>query len=86
MTIAEIEEGFRKTVDQYYAQLKYMKEGHREKTEVWFIGGMLQSALHIIPNDNYFNLKQYIYRRYGYDSGGCEDGQISIGEWRDYDS
>lgn len=80
MKIEEIERGFQKTVDQYYAQLKYMKPEYREKSELFIIGGICQSALHILPLDNYYALKQYIYERHGYDSGGCSDGQMSLEE------
>lgn len=83
MTNAEAEQAFKKTVDQYYAELKYMSGNYKERSEQYIIYGILQSALHVMPNSNYFNLKRYIYERYGYDPGGCTDGQISINEWKE---
>ena len=83
MTHAEIVDCFHATIDQYYAELRYMRSGYREESEVWHIGGILQSALHILPTDMYYGLKQYIYRNYGYDPGGCSDQQISLNEWKE---
>lgn len=79
MTVAEIQKRFEATIDQYYAELKYMKTGFREKTELWHIGGILQAALHILPNDNYFQLKKYVYDTYGYNPGGVAE-QITFDE------
>ena len=56
-----------------------MKTGFREKTELWHIGGILQAALHILPNDNYFQLKKYVYDTYGYNPGGVAE-QITFDE------
>lgn len=81
MKHSEIENGFQKTIDQYYSQLKYMKDGYRDMSELWFIGGILQAALHILPTDMYYGLKQYIYDKHGYDPGGVASGQINITEW-----
>ena len=77
MTASEIEHGFRATIDQFY---KYSSKRYVEQAQLHFVGGVLQSALHILPNDKYFALKEYIYIRYGYDPGGCKDGQISLKE------
>lgn len=74
---------FHATIDQYYAEMKYMRSGYRERTEVWYIGGILQAALHILPTNLYYDLKQYIYEKYGYDPGGCSDRQISLTEWQE---
>ena len=83
MTTAEARDRFYKTVDQYYAQLKYMSPQYRKDSETFLIGGILQSALHILPTDMYYELKQYIFEKYGYDPGGCSDQQISLTEWKE---
>lgn len=77
MTNAEIETGFQKTIDQFYAfrNTQYIRE-----TQLHFIGGVLQAALHILPTDRYFALKDYIYTKYGYDPGGCKYGEMSLDE------
>jgi len=79
MTNAEIKEGFRKTIDQFYALPTH--KGYKEEAQLHFIGGVLQSALHILPNKDYFDLRQYVYTQHGYDPGGCQDRQIEIGEY-----
>lgn len=81
MTYAEIELGFRKTVDQYYAYLPYMNDKYREESELFYIGGILQAALHILPLSKYELLKRYIYDRHGYDPGGVTTGQMTITEF-----
>ena len=79
MTQAEVEQGFKATIDQFYA---WQRHGVvNSDRELHYIGGILQSALHILTNDRYYALKQYIYDTYGYDPGGCKTGQISIEEW-----
>lgn len=83
MTTAETRDRFYATVDQYYAQLKYMSPEYRKKSEVFLIGGILQAALHILPTNMYFGLKKYIFEKYGYDPGGCLDQQISLTEWKE---
>ena len=70
MTVAEIQKRFEATIDQYYAELKYMRPGFREETELWHIGGVLQAALHILPLERYYDLKQYVYDTHGYNPGG----------------
>lgn len=80
MTNAEIKHRFEKTIDQYYKQLPYMRPEYREESELHYIGGILQAALHVLPNDMYFELKMYIYTNHGYDPGGCDIGQISLNE------
>ena len=53
-------------------------ENISKKTQLEFIGGVLQTALHLLNFTDYNEIKQYIYTQYGYDPGGCTDGQISI--------
>ena len=82
MKEAEIEERFKKTIKQRFHYLPYIKPECEEEEKIetiYFIGGVLQSALHIIP-DRYYDLKMWIYKTYGYDPGGCTDGQLTINE------
>lgn len=60
-----------------------MKTGFREKTELWHIGGILQAALHILPFEKYYDLKEYVYKTYGYDPGGVNGiaRQVTLNEW-----
>lgn len=83
MTVAEIQKRFEATIDQYYAQLKYMKPGYRKETELEFIGGVLQAALHILPLERYYGLKQYVYDQHGYNPGGVGSiaRQVTLNEW-----
>lgn len=76
MTHAEIEKGFQATIDQFYAQRGVCHYVPGE--ELYFIGGILQAALHIIPTNRYLALKQYIYDKHGYDPGGVAEGQIEV--------
>ena len=72
MTNKEIQERIKKTIDQFY-NLCFIRE-HREKYKDWelhYIGGVLQTALHLLPYNQYDELKFYIYDAYGYDPGGC---------------
>lgn len=46
-----------------------------EEYEAW---GMVHLALYILEFNEYNAFKMYIYQKYGYDPGGCTDGQISI--------
>ena len=80
MTEAQVIKGFKATIDQYY---HFPNKNYIEENQLHFIGGVLQAALHIISNDNYFALKQYIYDTYGYDPGGCRTGQISFMDLKD---
>lgn len=74
-----IETRIKKTIDQFYAGRRY-SPGYAKEAQLHFIGGVLQTALHLLPNDRYYELKRYIWETYGYDPGGCRDGQISIFE------
>jgi hypothetical protein len=76
MNLCEVEKGFRATIDKYFKQQYYGNEKHRQA----YIAGILQTALHIIPLDNYYALKNYIYQTWGYDPGGAANQQITIDE------
>lgn len=82
MTVAEIENGFRATVDQFFASYPHIRDTDHE---LYHIGGVLQAALHILPTERYFALKNYIYETHGYDPGGCKTGQIGMEDmtWTD---
>ena len=73
----EIEQRFRATIDQFYT---FPSQDYIKRAQLNFIGGVLQSALHILPLDRYLALKEYIYEKYGYDPGGVVTGQIRIEE------
>ena len=75
MTNQDIVNRFKKTIDQWYAQ---PNEQYNREHQLHHIGGILQAALHILPTDSYFALKQYVYDKHGYDPGGCRSGQISF--------
>lgn len=77
MTVSEIKDRIKKTIDQYYRQ---SSKKYIEESQLDFIGGVLQTSLHLLMFDDYNEIKQYIYTQYGYDPGGCTDGQINIDE------
>lgn len=81
LTYGWIEERIKMTIDQFYAGRKYRaRMVSAAEEQLNFIGGILQTALHLLPNDRYFELKRYIWETYGYDPGGARDGQISFFE------
>lgn len=75
MSIAEIKSRIKKTIDQFYSlrSKEYIK-----KSQEKFIGGVLQTALHLLNFTDYYEIKQYVYAQYGYDPGGVADGQIGF--------
>ena len=75
MNIPEIKQRIKKTIDQFYT---FPNREHIKKTQLEFIGGVLQTALHLLNFADYNEIKQYIYTQYGYDPGGCADGQIGF--------
>ena len=76
MSNTEIVDRIKATIDQFYSYPQVIIE----KEELYFIGGVLHTALHLIPTNDYYEVKEYIYRTYGYDPGGCTDGQIQFYE------
>ena len=80
MLLIDVEDGFKATIDQFYAEYRGAKPD--ATIELHFMGGLLQAALHILPNDRYYALKQYIYDKHGYDPGGCSDGQLCMTDYR----
>ena len=75
MTLSEIKNKIKATIDQFYC---FPNRKYVEENQLQFIGGVLQTALHLLPFDDYNELKMYIYTEHGYDAGGCTDGQISF--------
>lgn len=77
MTNKEMVERFRATIDQFY---RGPSSRHIEEAQLHFIGGVLQTALHLLPTDDYYDMKNYIFAKWGYNAGGV-DGQMDINEW-----
>ena len=80
MTQAEIANRVRATVDQFY---HFPNRVYIAENQLQFIGGVLQTALHLVDFGTYNDIKQYIYKTYGYDPGGCTDGQISLDDMQE---
>lgn len=80
MTVSEIKSRIRATIDQFYhfPNVDYVK-----KNQLQYVGGILQTALHLLDFDSYNEIKQYIYTQYGYDCGGCTDGQMSLNDLKE---
>lgn len=84
MTNGEIKDKIKATIDQFYhvPNDRYVKDA-----QLHFIGGVLQTALHLLPWDDYYSLKKYIFETHGYNPGGVADNQIGLDdmkeEWMD---
>ena len=72
-----ISERIKKTIDQYFQEYKYMSKEYVKQTKDTVVGAILQVALHQLPTDKYFEIKQYCYDKYGYDPGGLQ-GQYTL--------
>lgn len=82
ITYAWIQERIKKTIAQHFQQSRYVTDTEYLKTErLHFIGGIMQTALHLLPNDKYFEIARWCYETYGYDPGGQADGQMTIEMW-----
>ena len=79
-----IVERIKKTIDQYYSELKYMSPEYRKESELHYIGGILQTALHLLPTDEYYKVKDYVYEAHGYDPGGRGGAQADLQEYLHY--
>lgn len=75
MNIPEIKSRIKATIDQFYT---FPNHDYIKKTQLQFIGGVLQTALHLLNFEDYIEIKMYVYTQYGYDPGGCTDGQIGL--------
>ena len=78
MTENYVVDRIKATIDQFYS---FPNKAYKQERQQDFIGGVLQTALHLLPNEKYFEIKEYIYNKHGYDSGGVATKQISIEEW-----
>lgn len=76
-----ISERIKKTIDQYFQEYKYMDREFVECTKDTVVGAVLQTALHLLPTEKYFEIKQYCYDKYGYDPGGLGYGQLTLEMW-----
>ena len=79
MKDAEIEERFKKAIDQWFALMPYYNDTEAPRDTVFHVGGTLQAALHVIPT-RYDALKRYCYEKHGYNPGGVTDGQMILDE------
>ena len=88
MTKAEIYKKCQDCIDQkmhhYTGRIKNTRAGERSWEE-YVIWGIVDLALFVLPNKEYFEFKRWIYDTYGYDVGGAADYQISIDEWEAMD-
>lgn len=77
MTNAEIHKKITAVIDQFYKQNapEYIQEAQLE-----YIGGVLHTALFLLPFELYQELKVYVYSEHGYDPGGVTDGQMTIND------
>ena len=76
-----IEERIKQVIDQHFQESKWISDKQWLKTmQLHYIGGILQTALFLLPNDRYYKVKKYVWEKYGYDPGGAKDDQISIFE------
>lgn len=70
------------TIDQHFQESRYIADQKWLKMmRTHHIGGILQTALHLLPTEKYYELKEYCYEKHGYNPGGVYPGQISINEW-----
>lgn len=82
MTSTEIKERIKKTIDQFYNTLFFKGAPKSKDWELHYIGGILQTALHLLPLKEYEEIKFYIYETYGYDPGGCSTDSYQL-EFKD---
>jgi hypothetical protein len=79
ITQAWIEERIKKVIDQHFQEAKHISDKEWLKTQrLHYIGGIMQTALFLLPLDKYFELVRYCYDTYGYDPGGAQDSQLTF--------
>ena len=72
-------ERIKMTIDQHFQESRNVTDKkYLEEHRTHFIGGILQTALHLLPLDRYMECKNYCYEKYGYDPGGCREQQMSV--------
>lgn len=79
MSYTEIKSRIKATIDQFYKSPKIFIEEIQDA----FIYGVLQTALHLLQTEDYYEIKNYIYKNYNYDPGGCSDGQIELSDFKE---
>ena len=83
ITYAWIEERIKMVIAQHFQESRYMDKDYVKEWRIHYIGGIMQTALHLLPNDRYFVITRWIYETYGYDPGGedIRSGQMTIEMW-----
>lgn len=84
LTYAWIEERIKAVINQHFQESKNIKDLEwLETMRVHYIGGIMQTALHLLPNERYFAINRWIYETHGYDPGGesVRSGQMTIEMW-----
>lgn len=77
-----IAERIKKTIDQHFQESRWVSDKEYLKTSrLHFIGGVMQTALHLLPTDKYYEIARYCYEKHGYDPGGQANGQMTIDMW-----
>ena len=76
-----ITDRIKKTIDQHFQESRHITDMEWLKVQrLHYIGGVLQTALHLLPTEKYFELKKYCKDKHGYNPGGL-DGQLTFKEW-----
>ncbi len=78
MTNEKMRQGFYATIRQFYSS---NSRNYIEEAQLYFIGGVLQTALHLLTTKDYYELKKHIYTEYGYDPGGVAIGQYELSDY-----
>lgn len=81
ITYGWIEQRIKKCIDQHFKESRHITDMEWLKVQrLHYIGGVLQTALHLLPTDRYFELKRYCKEKHGYNPGGL-DGQLTFEIW-----
>lgn len=79
MTHDEIETKIKKVIDQHFQESRHVSDSEWLKTQrLHYIGGVMQTALFLLPLEKYYELVHYCYETHGYDPGGARDGQMTF--------
>ena len=74
-----IEERIKKVIDQNFQEERHFSDKEWLKTRrLHYIGGIMQTALFLLPFDRYYEIVEYCYETYGYDPGGAKDAQMTF--------
>lgn len=81
ITSSWIAERIMAVIDQHFQNEGHITETEERRTRrLHYIGGILQTALFLLPLEKYEECKMYCYEKYGYDPGGCREQQMNIFE------